>query len=275
MEWVNAAETFLGHYGWGARGQNLGISRMFNESDKISLTRSNIAIALRPRGILSGFLVIMPGGDAVYIPPIAAKVPPQRLRLRTSDTVSAHGAVFSAYLTRDTSKRLVIEDVLVWKAESVWHTRRFSERWNTIMDEFVSQHFRSDHVLQGCEIELATYYVPASFKEPSEKMVVECIPDNKGTKRLIYMPRAVLPPVSHTVPSIHSNYTVRKEAGMGPDVYAVYRDEERLGLALVRTLAVSKALRLAVGSSSGSIGVRAEHNKTFDKYEIREVLQSV
>ena len=55
---------------------------------------------------------------------------------------------------------------------------------------------------------------------------------------------------------------------MGPDVYAVYRGEERLGLALVRTLAVSKALRLAAGREGSAAPVSAEFNKTFEKYEI-------
>jgi hypothetical protein len=59
---------------------------------------------------------------------------------------------------------------------------------------------------------------------------------------------------------------------MGPDVYAVYRDETRLGLALVRTLTISKALRLAMVPGATSVPIRAEHNKTFDKYEVLEVI---
>ena len=59
---------------------------------------------------------------------------------------------------------------------------------------------------------------------------------------------------------------------MGPDVYAVYKGETRLGLALVRTLAISKALRLAMTPGVASVAINAEHNKTFDKYEVLGVV---
>lgn len=270
MEWVAAAETYLGKFGWGARGRNLGVSRMFGEGDKASLSRNTLTIAIRPRGVLSGFLAIVPGTGVVYIPPIAAKVPPMRLRLRVSDTLLASGAVFSAYLTRDAPRRLVLEDVLVWGDEAIWNTKSFGDRWNKYMSDFVNNHFRSDPLLQGCEVELADYVAPAKVGEPDEKSVVEFVLNAPNSKRLIWMPpRAAPAPPSHD-----SDYHVQKEAGMGPDVYAVYKKTERLGLALVRTLPVSRALRLAAGVVGSSVKVRAEHNKTFDKYEILEVLLS-
>jgi hypothetical protein len=276
MEWVAAAEEYIGKFGWGARGRNLGVSRMFGEGDKTSLSRNTFMAAVRPRGVLSGFLAIVPNVGVVYVPPIAAKVPPQRLRLRVSETLYAHGAIFSAYLTRDSPRRLVIEDVLVWKEESVWSTRKFSDRWNNILYEFVSNHFRSDSVLQGCTVELASYVCPRMVKEPGEKEVLEFVPEAAGMKRYIWMPPRSAPALTTSADtSAHiareEAYTARKETGMGPDVYAIYRDETRLGLALVRTLSISKALRLA-SSASPIVRVRAEHNKTFDKYEVLEVL---
>ena len=274
MEWVAIAEEYIGKFGWGARGRNLGISRMFGEGDKSSLSRNKLAVALRPRGLLSGFLAIVPGGSVVYIPPIAAKVPPMRLRLRVSETLCEAGAVFSAYVTRDSPRRIILEDVLVWRGESVWHTKPFSERWNTYLGEFVGQHFRSDPVLQGFEVELAQYVAPSAFlEEPDEKTVLEFVLEAPGSKRLIRIPArtapVVLPPVS-----AEQGFTARKEAGMGPDVYAVYRGETRLGLALVRTLAISKALRLAMVPGVTSIPINAEHNKTFDKYEVLGVMNT-
>ena len=62
-------------------------------------------------------------------------------------------------------------------------------------------------------------------------------------------------------------FKLKKE--MGPDVYSVWRGEERLGLGLVRTLAISRALRLA---DLENITVAAIHNKQFDKWEIQSVL---
>jgi hypothetical protein len=275
MEWVAAAEEFIGKHGWGARGHNLGISRMFGTSDKMTLVRNSMAVAVRPRGVLSGFLAVVPGAGVVYIPPIAAKVPPQRIRLRISDTLRADGAVFSAYITRDVPRRLVLEDILVWRGEAVWKSRPFSERWNNLMAEFVSTHFREDSVLQECSVVLASYLSPQTIGEPSDKEVVEFIPEAAGSKRLIWMPPR---PTETAKPSTSAettpNFTVRKEAGMGPDVYAIYNDTTRLGLALIRTLAVSKALRLAVSKTSEPVLVRAEHNKTFDKYEVLELLSA-
>jgi hypothetical protein len=279
MEWVADAEEYIGKFGWGARGRNLGVSRMFGEGDKVSLSRNGVVAAIRPRGVLSGFLAIVPNTGVVYIPPIAAKVQPQRMRLRISDSLRSEGAIFSAYLTRDSPRRCVIEDILVWKGEAVWNKRTFSDRWNNLMSEFAAHHFRSDPSLQGFVVELAKYVSVHSLTEPSEKDVLELVPEAAGVKRFIWMPPRP-PAASFVAPSapgtssttVSDTFSVLKEVGMGPDVYAVYRGETRLGLALVRTLAVSKALRSAAGSVGQKARIRAEHNKTFDKYEVLEVI---
>lgn len=273
MEWVATAEEYIGSFGWGARGKHLGVSRMFGEGDKASLSRNKMVAALRPRGLLSGFLAIVPGCGAVYIPPIAAKVSPQRMRLRLSSRLLSEGAVFSAYLTRDSPRRLILEDVLVWRGEAVWNTRTFSDRWNNIMNMFVMQDIKDDPIIQGFNLELANYVSLASLENPGDRHVVEFVPDERGQKRLIWMPAAAA--ITHTKPTASAevskksmeNFTARKEAGMGPDVYAVYRGDERLGLGLVRKLAISKALR-----SHSNTQIRAEFNKGFDKWEILEVL---
>jgi hypothetical protein len=267
MEWVASAEEYIGKFGWGARGKNLGVSRMFGEGDKTSLSRDKCVASVRPRGILSGFLAIVPEKGVVYVPPIAAKVPPLRLRLRISEKLLREGAVLSAYLTRDSPRRLVIEDILVWGGRDVWSSMSFSERWGNLMKLFVGQEFRADLALSGCAVELASYVSLSALEDPGEKSVVEIVPDAPRNKRLIWMPASAPVPASAS----DAGFTARKEAGMGPDVYAVYRGEERLGLALVRTLAISKALRLA---PTPQIPIRAEHNKTFDKWEVLEVLSS-
>jgi hypothetical protein len=280
MDWVAAAEEFLGKHGWGARGRNLGVSRMFGTGDIGSCVRNAHVAALRPRGVISGFLTIVPGTGVVYIPPIAAKVPPQRLRLRVSSQLLTNGAIFSAYMTRESPRTLVIEDILVWNGTDVWSGRKFSDRWNNLLAEFAAAHFRSDTILQGCAVVFATYCAPNTLSEPDEKHVIELVPEAAGVKRLIWMPpRAapVLTPASEAdVPAMkEQQFSVQKEVGMGPDVYAVYKGATRLGLALVRTLAISKALRLACGPVGGAaVPVRAELNKTFEKYEILEVLSA-
>lgn len=303
MEWVAAAEEFMGAFGWGARGKHLGVSRMFGDGDKVSLSRNAAVVARRPRGLISGFLVILPtGGGAVYVPAIAAKLPPQRFRLRLSPRVSeAGGAIFSAYLSRSASReeprRCVLEDVLVWEGCDVWGTQPFRVRWSRIMRDFLENHFLADARLAGGTVfEAAKYQSVAATLlsgEPDERTVLEFVPDTAGQKRLIWsammktaapkpptLPSTPAPVIKNSdvvtttaaVPkeSVGSTeFTIKKEAGMGPDVYAVFKGTERMGLALVRTLAVSRALRLATtGVGEKSIPVRAEFNKTFEKYEI-------
>lgn len=316
MEWVAAAEEFMGAFGWGARGKHLGVSRMFGDGDKVSLSRNAHVVARRPRGLISGFLVILPtGGGAVYVPAIAAKLPPQRFRMRLSPRVSeAGGAIFSAYLsrgaTREEPRRCVLEDVLVWEGRDIWGTQPFRVRWSCIMRDFLENHFLSDTRLAGGTVfEAANYQSVATTLlagEPDERTVLEFVPDAAGQKRLIWstMTKSAAAPVAlpkyptsqpATTPAIRISdvtaqpkqcvgsseqstkekaaiaidFTIKKEAGMGPDVYAVFKGTERLGLALVRTLAISRALRLATMSvGEASVPVHAEFNKIFEKYEI-------
>lgn len=293
MSSFEAAETYISNKGWGARGKNLGVSRMFGDNDKQSLSRNTWFVATRPRGLISGFLAILPnGGGAVYIPPIAAKIQPQRLRLRVGEDLRRDGAIFSAYMTRDNPRQLILEDVLDWRGESVWSTKPFKERWDVYMRDFLTNMFINDAPLQGFNVATADYKSLSAACAPNDRQVLEFIPDAAGTKRLIWSqttrhePSVREPIVRNTViteepvelpalPTIieklpaSASFIVKKEAGMGPDVYAIYRGTERLGLALVRTMAISRALRLACGVVEGAeIAVAAEYNKTFNKWEV-------
>lgn len=274
MVWIAAAEEYIGKNGWGARGKALGISRMYSETgaDKALIRKEKVLASLRPRGILSGFLAVVPNlGYAVYLPPIAAKTGPQRIRLRLSSALLADGAIFSAYFNR--AKQLVVEDVLTWRNESVWHTKTFKERWERIIADFAANHFKPMFEIQGIEIVLAQYISvsQAQTHEPDTHNVVEFVLNNQNTKRIIWIPpkmepSPVIQPAKELVTSTDI-FKVRKE--LGPDVFSVWRQDERLGLGLVRTLAISKALRLA---NLDEITVVAEHNKQFDKWEIKSVV---
>jgi hypothetical protein len=274
MDWVAAAEEYVGNSGWGARGKTLGISRMYSENgaDKALIRKEKVVASIRPRGILSGFLAVVPNlGYAVYLPPIAAKMGPQRLRLRLSPQVLADGAIFSAYFNK--AKQLVIEDVLTWQHAPVWHTKPFRERWERIIADFATNHFKPMLELQGMAIILAQYTSVNQIQaqEPDANHVVEFVLNGANTKRIIWIPPKVEPtpttqPAKEHMPGADV-FKVKKE--MGPDVFSVWRDDERLGLGLVRTLAISKALRLA---NLDEIAVVAEHNKQFDKWEIKSVI---
>lgn len=269
MQWVDIAETYAGDQGWGARGKQIGISRMLNDSDITNLMNSQYVAALRPRGIISGFLVVVPGTSSfVYLPPVAAKMGPQQIQTRLSTTVKEKGALFSAYMTRDQegARTLIIEDVLVWNDKPVWYYNSFPERW-AHLNEFFDQHFIHDTRLQKCTIQPQTYMALQNVgnTEPTAKQVVEFTPIIKGQKRYIWMP----PRVEER--TTEEPLTVRKEVGSGPDVYIVYKGATRMGQALVRTLAISKALRTAVPSVDSSAAVQAVFNKQFEKWDIQEV----
>jgi hypothetical protein len=244
------------------------------------IQRAKMVATLRPRGALSGFLSIGPEGS-MYV----QREKSLRIRMRVSP--EAHGTVLSAYL--DASRlTLVLEDVVVWKGQSVWKTP-FEERWR-LMAAFLKE-WTQDKALQGLAIECAKYMPlgSLSMKNKNEPdAVVEFVP-NEG-KRMIYVPlkkvhsslslspspSLSISPLSSSAPASASAsasasssvYSVRKEP-VGPDVFSVWRDGERLGLALVRTLAISRCLR---GVEETPVSV--EWNAQFGKYEILNVLPS-
>ena len=300
MEWVEQAEAYIGQHGWGARGSSLGISRMFSHNDAPIFRKDKLVASQRPRGVLSGFLAIVPGlGYAVYLPPIAAKMGPMRIRMRLSSKVLEEGAIFSAYClspnrSESTQKTLILDDVLLWQEKPVWFTTVFKTRWDVLMSTFRTQHFKPMTDLQGVHLEFASYVSLASFTEspPDPTKVVEFVPNTPNTKRIVWIPgpgpgpgpvQSVQPTAggaNHTVGAQPKQPTQQKDAPargewmiakkeLGPDVFSVWRESERLGLALIRTLAISRAMRL--NHADTGVKVRAEYNKQFDKWEIQEV----
>jgi hypothetical protein len=69
---------------------------MFNPSDITQLQTSQFVCSYRPRGILSGFLVIHPELQyAVYLPPATSKLQPQRIHVRVNPRILEHGLIAS------------------------------------------------------------------------------------------------------------------------------------------------------------------------------------
>ena len=264
MDWVSAAEAYIGRHGWGAQGKSLGVSRMYNDNDKTMLRKEHVVASQRPRGVLSGFLAVVPGqfGHAVYLPPIAARMGPQRIRMRLSAEIVRDGMILSAYMLpqrrinpgeSQPHKTMILEDVLVWGGKPVWNTMTFKERWTRIMTDFVTNHFVAMDELQGVHIQMATYTSLAELTGAvlDAQKVVELIPNTANTKRIIWIPPTetqttdkgektdaipVRPPTSGTKERLIA------KRDMGPDVFSISRvrgeEKERLGLALVRTLAI-------------------------------------
>jgi hypothetical protein len=234
--------AFLAKHGWGVQGK-LGISKLLQPTDLPQLKMKTVA-TYRPRGILSGFLVVQ--SDVVFIPPGKS---PQPLRMRLKPL---HGSILSAY---QDGTDLVLEDVLVWKGVSVWE-QGFETRWKC-MQEFVES-WRPDEALQGCGIRLARYISLAELQEPEERQVIEFVPLGPRMKRLVWIPEEEVKTTT---------WIAKRERHVGPDVFSLWSmdGEKQPNLALVRTLAVSRLLQTHLVDE---FKVKGIWNKRFSVWEI-------
>ena len=272
--WVEKAEEFIGKHGFGSRGKHISISRVLNPTDLSQLPLQQHVCAYRPRGILSGFLVIHPELQyVVYLPPAASKLQPQRFYTRINPRILEHGLIASAYLY---NKQFVIEDLLAIDGHILW-SRSFSERWK-LLKQFLENDLRHDPFIQGGYTLTSTSYMPlGSLIEPSDDKVVEFVASaSGGQKRMIWIPVRGGASSQTTQPAANSSvknaHVAKREAGLGPDVYTVYDGETKLGIALVRTLLASRGLRLAFAAGDAeTIRVNTQFNKQFDKWEILDV----
>jgi len=241
-----------------------------------TVRRKEAAVGLRPRGILSGFLVIVPGckGLATFIPPAVDKATPFLFRARLHPDITTYGCILSAYRYKG---ELVIEDVLVWREDPVFYCKSFPERW-----ALVSRFFdcvKNDPELQGVSLVPAVYRLPSTISTPDAHSVVEWVPFEGNQRRLIVVPVAVptnavtlakpvTGPTAKPVTQSRDEVVARKDP-VGPDVYQLWRGTTSLGQALVRTMSVSKALRL---STAELIPVSVAFHKGFSKWEVVGVL---
>lgn len=260
-ESIPAATQYIGRYGWGTQGRMLGISRMVQDTDIGLLKKGKFVASTRPRGVLSGFLAIVPSlRAAVYLPPVAGKISPKILRLRLADEILEKGAVLSCYWD---GNELVLEDVLVWKGTAVWQTLGFQERWSQCMQSFCSG-WTPDTMVQGFPIRLTEYMSLEQIQKPQEREVIEFVPEVANTKRIIWVPS------EETETNSCLEHWVRRESAIGPDIFSVWTAEaERLGIAYIRALATSRALRL---HPANEFRVKTSWNKMFERYEILEIL---
>jgi len=248
------------------------------DSDLPLIRTKEAVIGKRPRGILSGFLVVVPGGRGAWVLDTQDPVP---LRMRLTEEVRRGGFIASAYFHKGD---YVVEDMLVWKDEPAFYCKAFPERWAYVQEFFRA--LRPDSVLQGGRLVPASYTIPSAVE--STEGVTEWVPFSPNQKRLIFVPERVVPQkgtataataaTKNTValsvlpskrPPVSEPVFARRDPA-GPDVYQLWRGKSHLGQALVRTLAVSKALRTAVPSDLG-LPVSVELNKAFAKWEITGV----
>lgn len=257
---INDANAYIGRYGWGIHGKMLGISRMFQDADVSVLRTGKCVLATRPRGVLSGFLVIVPGGGGiVFLPPSTGRSSPRLIRLRVSDMLHQEGAVFSCY---SDGIDLSIEDVLVWKGKPVFQTMTFSDRW-VFMGDFLDQ-YQADEALQGFSLRIAEYspldILTTGSLDIEEHQVVEIVPNASNMKRLVWVP-----PAEDTAKTV--SWIARRETLIGPDIFSLWSEDgiKQPNIALVRTLAMSRKLR---EYPAQEFVVSTIWNKLFSRWEI-------
>jgi hypothetical protein len=180
------------------------------------------------------------------------------------------------------NKQLVVEDLIAIGGRTVWQNLPFIERWKRLK-HFLEHEFRNDSVLQdGLMLSSTAYFPLAELVEPPPDKVVEFVACNETGpvhKRLLWIPPRDTPASGAPAGAAGamtggSTHVAKRESAMGPDVYSLYGDgDKKLGIALVRTLVASKALRLAFSEVSGDATVRVvtAWNKQFDKWEILDV----
>jgi hypothetical protein len=273
---ATAAQQFLTAHGWGASGKMLGISKMFQDADLSVIKSGKMIASLRPRGVLSGFLVIAPGrgGEAVFVPPVGAKMAPRMIRMRISEALARDGAIFSAYMHNGT---IVVEDVLMFGSSTgLFHKMGFMDRWKTFVPRFCKE-WTPDAAIQGVRIRLAEPMCWDSLNTRCveegalEGSVIEFIPLGPAARRLIWIPSATDEGPGAAATGPKQIMIARRESAMGPDVYSLrtLEGDKQGAVALVRTLAVSRALKAAVGDE---FRVQVAWNKMFERQEILGVV---
>ena len=188
----------------------------------------------------------------------------------------------------------MIEDALVWREDPVFYCKSFPERWSLVSRFFDC--VKNDPELQGVSLVPAVYRLPSTISSPDAHSVVEWVPFEANQRRLIVVPVTVptmavpqakpvpapapkpvtapapIKPVAAPAPKPGTqsrDEVVARKDPVGPDVYQLWRGTTSLGQALVRTLSVSKALRL---STAEAIPVSVAFHKGFSKWEVVGVL---
>jgi hypothetical protein len=239
----------------------------------------------------TGLLCVLPREHCcVYVSgePPSHKRPTPRvglLRLRVDPQFFAADAgptVFAATLSA-ASRKLRIEDVILWKGRAVGEEEPFRKRWE-LASQWLEHCCMFDSILLGgLEVEMAKWQALEDI-EPSG--VWDIIQDQSGYRRLLWIckrdecaaepvtaPTAPAPAPAPAVPAapaapvvVEGTRTVIAVKESGPDQWALKsEDGVSLGRALIRTLDVSTALRSA---SSGESHVKVVWNASFKKWEI-------
>lgn len=240
-------------------------SRMYNDYDLENFAKYKYFAKYRPRGVLSGLLVIK--DDKTPIEFIQQNKPKLSLKFRFDKSLTEKGPlIFYGYISSSSDKEnqtFIIEDLFFFENVNYYQTKNFDDRWKTIQRIFTNPKlFVQDTILSNnIKIECANYCSLSELKKPEEHIVLEMIPNNKNMKRVIVL----LEKEDDTVIMI-----AEKILGKGPDLFFLKdetKDEYLEKIAGIQSLEISKALRNATTAK-----VKCIYNEKFEKFVIVEVL---
>ena len=185
--------------------------------------------------------------------------------------------VFSATLFSST-RRLVLDDTLIWKGRRVIETETFSKRWNRAVQWVEHYCLLDPRLMGGIEIEMARWE-PLDQLRPEQSWEIQ--PDEVGRKRFLWIanhgaPCAPVqdPPPICSAPTLEAGPLVAKAVrDVGPEQWILTSgDGTSLGKALIRTLAVSTAMRSV---KNEAVHVEVSWNSVFGKWEILGISDSL
>ncbi len=237
----------------------------------------------------TGLLCLWPERQAaIFVGSDRARTRVALLRLRVDPQFYAAGAgvtVFAATMC-PASRELLMEDVLMWKGADVGNSLTFTKR-SDLLSQWLDHYCEVDaRLIGGLQVRAAAW---TSLDAVTPDGVWEFQQDEAGRRRLMWLPpRAstvadsvasleAIPaspfvpttttPSPEEIPNIQIDTLVAiatKEAG--PEQWSLKSsDGISLGRALIRTFAVSAALR---SCSSGVAHVTVEWNPQFSKWEV-------
>lgn len=253
-----------------------------------------------------GFLVFLPKQYPVFVRFHLSKKEREQtkgqplcfiLQLRVSDMIK-EGSVFVVAL--DTNSHLmIIEDVYVWRKETIFNNEPFSKRRNKLK-EFVETHWIPDaRLLSGIVTEISQPKPISTFKtliENKETHRIDFVPETPGKRRFYYIlnetqgalnssdgyygrvvkvetklePKVepkIEPKIEQKVETPKIKETVLKAVRVPllPDVYDLFdNDNKNLGRGAIQQLELSKKMK----EHNGEMKVRVIFNEEFQRYEI-------
>jgi hypothetical protein len=249
------------------------------QSKHLPAVKRNVWFALRrPMDrSRSGLLWVWPEKNCcVYI----AGAQPQRvalLRLRVDPQFFSPGVgptVFTATLSAK-ERKLRLEDVLMWKGRDLSDKETFTQRWQLARQWLEHYCIMDSRLLSGLDLELAPWQ-PLAAVHPDG--VWEFQSDSPG-RRLMWIARYAdsansspalgpMPPpiVAPKMEELTGPVIAVATRAAGPEQWMLSSsDGMDLGRALVRTMAVSGAMRSV---KAGSVRVEVEWCSAFQKWEI-------